>query len=63
MMETYNRICIKSLTLTDKEGTTFTVERGREYLTSREEAEQVTVLSTYWVRVPVAIFAGEERFT
>lgn len=47
-------------TVTDREGTSFTVERGREYLTSSEDADKrVMVFSTYWVRIPVWVFAGE----
>lgn len=62
-MKTYNRICIKDYTIEDQEGTTFTINRGEEYTTSREEDNKVMVFSTYWVWVPSNIFAGEIRFT
>jgi hypothetical protein len=64
MAATFNRICIEEFTVRDQEGTTFTVERGKEYLTGEEnEHGNVTVLSRYWVTVPVRIFAGEQQFT
>ena len=75
-MKTYKRICIKDYSIQDSEGTTFKVERGKEYITSeiavspsfmakelQPEDGHVTVFSTYWVKVPVSIFAGEEVFT
>ena len=73
-MKTFNRICIKDHTITDKQGTSFTIEGGKEYLTSAVNGARaahgpsaaegmVTVFSKYWVSVPVDIFAGEQKFT
>ena len=41
MMETFKRICIKEETIRDTKGSSMTVERGREYLTSKEENGKV----------------------
>ena len=62
-MKTFNRICIKDHEITDSEGTTFELKRGKEYTTSPENNGLITVFSTYWVKVPVTLFAGEEIFT
>ncbi len=63
-MITFSRICIKNYTITDHEGTVFAIKRGEEYLTSAEEENgEVMIFSTYWVKVPSNIFAGEVRFT
>lgn len=62
-MKTLNRICIKSCTILDQDGTRFTLNHGEEYLTSEEKDGEVTVFSQYWVNVPIGIFAGEEEFT
>jgi hypothetical protein len=63
MATTFQRVCIEDYTVTDSEGTSFTVKRGREYITSPERDGQVRVFSTFWVWVPVSIFAGERKFT
>ena len=68
-METFNRICIKDFTVKDGDKS-FTIERGKEYLTSevgsapviggcKPEHDCVTVFSRYWVVVPVYIFVAE----
>jgi hypothetical protein len=72
-MQTFNRICVKDYTITDREGTSFSIERGKEYLTSTiHEApligpepfkDHVIVFSSYWVPVPIEHFAGEIEFT
>ena len=62
-MKTFNRICIKDYQRIDSIGQVFNVKRGKEYLTSSEEDGEVTVFSNFWVKVPVNIFAGEEKFT
>ena len=62
-MKTFNRICIKDYQRIDRIGQVFNVKRGKEYLTSSEEDGEVTVFSNFWVKVPVNIFAGEEKFT
>lgn len=58
-MQVYKRICLEDYTLCDEKGTTFTLKRGTEYLTSRVlEDKKVMVFTTYWVRVPVHLFGG-----
>lgn len=69
-MKTFQRICI-----VDYEVDGFLLKRGKEYLTSAEgeapaiicpehaERGYVTVFTTYWIKAPVSIFAGEIRFT
>ena len=59
-MQTFNRICIEDYEIKDSEGTTFKLKRGKEYLTSPEDKGLITVFSTYWVKVPVTLFAGEQ---
>ena len=63
MATTFKRVCIEDYTVTDYEGTSFTVHRAREYTTGPEQNGEVIVFSTYWVRVPVRVFAGERKFT
>lgn len=63
MAKTFKRVCIKDYTVTDEEGTSFTVQRAKEYITSSERDGVVVVFSQYWVTVPVEIFAGEQQFT
>ena len=62
-METYQRICLKDYTVTDKAGNSCSVERGKEYLTSKPDGAIVTVFKEYWAPFPLDVFAGEERFT
>lgn len=62
-MKTFNRICIKEHTTKVSESKTHTLNRGEEYLTSKERNEKVIVFSSYWYPVPVSIFAGEKEFT
>ncbi len=62
-MTTFNRICIKDYEVTAENGDHFEVKRGQEYLTSPEKDSKVTVFSNFWVKVPVNVFAGEEKFT
>lgn len=59
-MKTFRRVCIETYTVTDQEGTSFTLERAKEYLTSLEKDGNVVVFSRYWVTVPVSIFAGAQ---
>lgn len=61
-MKTFYRLCIETRTVADGDRT-FTVERGREYITSDEKDGKVTVFSTYWVQMPVSLFHGAEVFT
>lgn len=59
-METYRRICIEDFTLEAKNGDRLELKRGTEYLTSSIEPNQtVTVFTTFWVPVPVRIFAAD----
>jgi len=70
-----DRICIKDFTVMDIDSREiFTIERGKEYLTSDIGAAPafysdltkkgcVVVFSTYWVSVPIEHFAGEQQFT
>lgn len=60
-MKTWRRICIHTYTVTDQDGVSFTLEQGREYLTSGVlDDNRVMVFSSYWVSVPLWVFAGEE---
>lgn len=59
-VKVYKRICLYDHTITDDEGTSFTLKRGTEYTTSGPlEDGTVMVFSQYWVRVPLALFGGE----
>lgn len=64
-MKTYYRLCKEDYTIMDKEGISFTIKRGKEYLTSEIIKGIVTVFSQYWVDVPIKIFAkdGVKQFT
>jgi hypothetical protein len=63
-MTTFERICIKDWEVTAENGDHFKVERGKEYLTGPEnEGGEVVVFSSFWIPVPVTVFAGERRFT
>ena len=72
-MKTFRRICIKDFTVVDGDKS-FTVERGKEYLTSaidsapvvggvKPKKDCVTVFSKYWLTVPIDNFAGEQQYT
>jgi hypothetical protein len=61
-MTTLQRICIKTETF-GAGAETFTLERGKEYITSPERNGEVHVFSTYWFWAPVELFAGAEPFT
>lgn len=64
VMKTFKRICIQDWEVTDSEGNRCEVLRGNEYITSPEHDDGTcTVFTTYWVRVPVTHFAGEQVFT
>lgn len=62
-MTTYRRICIEDYTIRDSVGNEMTLHRGKEYLTSDVKDGKVCVFSTYWVWIPVDLFAGEIKFT
>jgi hypothetical protein len=65
MAQTFNRICLEDYPLVDEDDPTltFTLKRGKEYITSPERDGQVRVYSTYWVWVPATLFAGAKEFT
>lgn len=59
-VKVYKRICLHDHMLTDQKGTSFTLKRGQEYITSGLlEDEAVLVFSEYWVKVPLKLFGGE----
>lgn len=62
-MKTFNRVCIKTHSISDQKGNSLTIEKGKQYLTSEEKNKEVMVFSKYWVWLPVELFAGEEIFT
>ena len=62
-MTTFNRVCIKDFCIEAASGAEVELKRGHEYLTSEERNKKVVVFSTYWVEVPVELFAGEVQFT
>lgn len=72
-MQTFKRICLKDYTVTAENGDSFTVKRGKEYLTSAVNESSalgpeaikgcVIVFADYWVPVPVSVFGGEIEFT
>jgi len=62
-MITYKRICIKDFEITAKNGDHFKCNRGNEYTTSQDRGGFVTVMSNFWVDVPIDHFAGEIIFT
>lgn len=57
-MKTWKGICLEEHTITDKEGTSFTLERGKEYDLGAEIEGQRMVFSRYWVTVPSELFGG-----
>ena len=63
-MRTFSRICIKDYCIEAENGDKLELKRGKEYLTSDiKQGSQVVVFSTFWVPVPMELFAGEEIFT
>ena len=62
-MTTFNRVCIKDFCIEGASGPEVELKRGHEYLTSKERNKKVVVFSTYWVEVPVELFAGDVQFT
>jgi hypothetical protein len=59
-MKVKKRRCRERYTVTDETGASFTIEEGREYMTSTEPREGlVTVFSQYWVWAPLQIFEGD----
>ena len=62
-MQTFKRICIEDYAITAENGDCQTLVRGSEYITSVDRGGEVTVFSTFWVKVPVHLFAGARQFT
>jgi len=63
-MRTFHRICIEDYCITAHNGDKLELKRGREYLTSDVRGgDKVVVYSTFWVPVPVDLFAGAKLFT
>jgi hypothetical protein len=63
-MTTFKRIAINDWEVTAENGNHFKVVRGQEYITGpKNEDGHVIVFSSFWVPVPVSVFAGERRFT
>lgn len=63
MVAVVEQLCIKSYTVTDQEGTSWTAEQGRTYTTTvpHEGKDTVTVFSRYWVPVPKDHFVIREK--
>lgn len=72
-MKTFKRICLRDYTVTDGKES-FTLERGKEYITSEVgEApsivfpypmeKNIVVFTKYWFHAPAEIFGGEIKFT
>ena len=59
-MKTLKQLCIKSHTVKDKEGNSWTAEQGKFYTTSIPKDNSVIVFSNYWVNVPKDIFVEAE---
>ncbi len=60
MTTVVRQICIEDYAIADGDWS-FTLTRGKEYITSPAKGGCVTVFSTYWVRgVPARIFAGPQ---
>jgi len=63
-MRTFHRVCIKDYCITAQNGDMLELKRGREYITSDVgSGDEVVVFSTFWVPIPVELFAGEKLFT
>lgn len=62
-MTTYKRICLRDHTIADRKGNSMSVYRGKEYLTSNEKNNLVTVFGPFWAKFPIDIFGGEIKCT
>lgn len=61
-MTVFNRICLETKTFVDVDDPRLeiTLERGKEYLTSRLlPGDVVRVFAGYWFDAPVSLFGGE----
>ena len=73
IMKVYRRICIRDYSVSDEEGNTATVKKGKEYLTSEvgdapcigpsPVKGHVIVFSDFWFPVPIHIFRERLEFT
>ena len=72
-MQTFKRICLKAYSVSDENGNTASVKRGKEYITSGVDSapaigpkplkDHVVVFSNFWFHVPIDVFGGEVEFT
>jgi len=67
-MKTFERVCITDYRIptgNNESGASqyFRLLKDKTYLTSAVSNGKVVVFSTYWVTVPIEIFAGEKEFT
>ena len=62
-MKTFNRKCIKSYKVKAENGDSFSIKKGREYLTSDVRDGKVCVFTNFWVWVPLQLFKGAQQFT
>ena len=63
-MQTFKRLCVEDYAVEAKNGDHFELKRGKEYLTSRAQADgEVAVYSTFWVVVPLSLFGDAVEFT
>ncbi len=62
-MDVIEQLCIKSHTVCDAEGTTFSIKQGNQYTTTKPKRGQktVTVFSRYWAPMPKTCFVPMEQ--
>ena len=61
-MKVIEQLCIRSHTITDSYGTSFTTEQGKTYTTSiPDDSNTIIVFSRYWTRVPKENFVEAEK--
>jgi hypothetical protein len=61
-METFKRICLRKYEIKAQNGA-LSLEKGKEYLTSKSKNGTVTVFTNFWALVPVNIFSKPKKFT
>ncbi len=62
-VNTCKQICLNDQCISDDEGNKLELKRGQEYITTIPQGDEVTVLSSYWVKVPAEWFSGATDFT
>jgi hypothetical protein len=60
-MKTFERICVKDYELTAANGDHFGIKQGEKVLTSDARDGVVTVFKSFWVPVPIELFAAEAQ--